>query len=547
MREHRVIGPPGTGKTTYLRRQFEQAVQSGKYGPADLYACSLTRAAAYELAARVSNVPDRNIGTLHSHAYRALKFPKIVETTHGLKAWNEWCGVGSWKIGTQHAANPENALPDELAGADTDGVKLMQEMGVLRQRMVPMDAWPLRVQRFGRKWEDFKSEMQMKDFTDLIEDALERIDALEGCRVLFVDEAQDMSKLEFALVRKWGRKCDEFIVVGDPDQNLYEWRGSDPEAFYATDAASERVLEQSYRVPHAVLDVAQRWVEQISNRKPVAYRPTPEHGRTERVGCTYKDPDGLIAHVQKRLDAPRAVVDGETAMVLASCGYMLLPLIARLRELGIPYHNPYRPNFHQWNPLNASRRLLAFLRPDPGTYGGDARTWTFGDLRQWSEVLQSKGTFVRGFKSAVELRCTEDRFRDSQINEPVPFTWLMEQLVDDECREAVFKLDYEWWEHRLRHNDRKAQQFALSVARRHGADRLLQRPRIIVGTIHSVKGGEADHVYVLPDLSSAGYWGSWRTHTKARNAVVRQFYVAMTRARQSLYLLEPSSSMAVDW
>jgi hypothetical protein len=38
-------------------------------------------------------------------------------------------------------------------------------------------------------------------------------------------------------------------------------------------------------------------------------------------------------------------------MVLASCGYMLQPLIAELREHGVLFYNPYRSGFHPWNPL----------------------------------------------------------------------------------------------------------------------------------------------------------------------------------------------------
>jgi DNA helicase II / ATP-dependent DNA helicase PcrA len=542
VREHRVIGPPGTGKTTYLKRQFVIAAE--KYGVENCFALSLTKAAASELASRVENVPERNIGTLHSHAYRLLKYPDIVETTKGLKEWNEYCGASSWRIGNQHAANPENA-PAEPPGADTDGVEFMQAMGVLRQRMVPRELWPSAVRRFAAKWDAFKVESARMDFTDLIEHGLSSVECIPGAVVMFADEAQDMSRLEFALVRKWGGKCEQFIIVGDPDQNLYEWRGSDPSAFYAEGATSERVLEQSYRVPSAVHEAAVRWIGAIPNRKDAAYRPTPEDGFLDRAGFNYKDPAPLLDDVLHRLDSPRGSVDGETAMVLASCGYMLNPLISELRKNGTPFHNPYRKNHGGWNPLGGSRRLLAFLRPHREVWGDEARMWTWGDLLAWGGVLQASGSFVRGAKGVIENRCVEDRFKDSQRDQPVPPQWLVDNLADDNAREAVFNGDLGWWESRLRHNDRKGQQFSLSVARRHGASKLRERPRLVVGTIHSVKGGEADHVYVFPDLSAAAYWGTWKTN--ARWPVVRQYYVAMTRSKYGLYLLDPAGQMAVEW
>lgn len=521
-------------------------MESGRYRPTDLFACSLTRAAATELASRVAGVPKDNVGTLHSHAYRALKHPSIVETTVGLREWNEYCGSVAYRIGAQHAANPENA-PAEPPGADTDGIKLLQDMGVLRQRMVPREGWPASVKAFAKRWDAFKIETGKLDFTDLIEGALEAIAVLPGCRVLFVDEAQDMSKLEFALARKWGGKCDELIIVGDPDQNLYEWRGSDPAAFYATEATTERVLERSYRVPQEVHSQARRWILQIPDRHDAPYYPTTEQGRCERGRYSFKDADTLISEVLDRLEAPRAVVDGETAMILVSCGFMLFEITRRLRELAIPFHNPYRRSFHPWNPLNSSGRITSFLRPDTRVWGDDARMWTWADLHSWGSVLQAGPVFTRGFKSVIEARNAEDRFRDSQAENEVPIGLLLENLVSDEVRDAVVRMDIDWWETNLLHNHRKTQQFSLAVARRHGASLLLRRPRICVGTIHSVKGGEADHVYVFPDLSSAGYFGSWRTTTRAKWSVVRQFYVAMTRARQSLTLCDAETEMAVEW
>jgi DNA helicase II / ATP-dependent DNA helicase PcrA len=538
MAEHRVIGPPGTGKTTYLKRQFETA--GDKYDVGELFACSLTKTAAHEIASRVDGVPDRNIGTLHAHAYRQLKHPQIVETAAGLKEWNEYCGTASYRISGKHASDPENATAEPTV-VDSDGAELMHSMGVLRQRMVRRELWPGNVSRFAARWEQFKLESQRLDFTDLIEVALDRVDEIPDCKVLFVDEAQDMSKLEFALARKWGASAESLVVVGDPDQNLYEWRGSDPGAFYATEAASNRVLDQSYRVPEAVHRQALKWIRTIPDRVDASYRPIDRAGVHERPKLTYNDPDPLIDHALEQ------TASGEEAMILTSCRYMLNPLTMRMRERGIPFKNEYRASDNGWNPLNGSRRLLSFLRPNKQVWGDEARWWTWGDLRAWVEPLQSKGVLTRGLKTVIESRCVADRFGDTQEFDAVDPTWLFEQFVDDKHRDAVFNMDIEWWFEHLRHNDRKSQHFSMAVARRHGADRLREQPRVSVGTIHSVKGGESDHVYVLPDLSAAGYWDAWRTTGPRKWAVVRQFYVAMTRAKQTLYLCDPSTQMSVQW
>jgi superfamily I DNA/RNA helicase len=63
------------------------------------------------------------------------------------------------------------------------------------------------------------------------------------------------------------------------------------------------------------------------------------------------------------------------------------------------------------------------------------------------------------------------------------------------------------------------------------------------GTIHSVKGGEADAVFLFPDLSRSGDL-AYRRYGADRDSVIRLFYVGMTRARKSLYLCQRETNMA---
>lgn len=540
--EHLVVGPPGTGKTTYLKDQIGKAAQ--KYEGKEIVVGSLTRTAASEVASRVEGIPRRNVGTLHAHAFALLDRPRIAESASALREWNEECPVSSWRIDLKHAASPEHDAPTEVGGSyDSAGYELYERMGILRQRMVKFEEWSPNVQEFARVWETWKGANNIYDFTDLIEQAIVRVGELPDCKVFMLDEAQDMSRLEFTLARQWGAAAENFVVVGDPDQNLYEWRGSDPDAFYSGDIASKRVLSHSYRVPSAVHAVAVDWVQQIEGRVDAAYEPRDgDPGLVERAGHQYRDPDSLIADAQRRLS------DGSagSVMVLVSCNYMLNPVCRRLRELGIPFCNPYRVKAGNWNPLVGARRLLAFLRPDAGVWGEESRLWTWQDVKAWAEVLQATGTFRKGFKAQLDRRTDKNRFGDLG-DDTVALTELLAAMATDEAREAVLNMDINWWEERLIATQHKSQKFALDVTRLHGGARLREQPRLIVGTVHSVKGGEADHVYLFPDLSPIAYNESWRRPGAPRNSVVRQFYVGITRARHSLTLCEASDPYAVDW
>lgn len=69
----------------------------------------------------------------------------------------------------------------------------------------------------------------------------------------------------------------------------------------------------------------------------------------------------------------------------------------------------------------------------------------------------------------------------------------------------------------------------------------MERPKVVVGTIHSVKGGEADTVIVFPDLA----WVEQRTIEESRSEeekMIRKFYVAITRTKDKLFICEPQDS-----
>jgi len=102
----------------------------------------------------------------------------------------------------------------------------------------------------------------------------------------------------------------------------------------------------------------------------------------------------------------------------------------------------------------------------------------------------------------------------------------------------------EWWGTRVASPFRKRIQFPASIFARRGSQALVETPQVIIGTIHSVKGGEADVVFLFPDLSRAGE-GQYRRGGPLRDSVIRQFYVGATRARETLYLCAPESGAAI--
>jgi len=534
--EFRVIGPPGTGKTTYLARQAKKAVW--KYGASNVILTTLTRAGALEIAGRDTPIPPENIGTLHSLAWRACERPEIAEGK--VKDWNE--SNKGWALSTGGGNMDEVDVPTYATTADD----LMAQSGVLRQKMIPREQWAPRVRRFFEKWQAWKDDLGLKDFTDLIEDCINLDIALPGDpRVLMGDEAQDWSKLEATLMRKWGANAEVFVLVGDPDQSIFGWRGADPMIFQIPEVPPEqrRVLQQSWRVPRSVLETVMSWIAQVDNREPIDFLPRDEAGSVVKSPSTFRSAQAVIDL------ALEESLDGRSVLILTTCAYMLEPVKALLRDKGIPFHNPYRPTRGDWNPLSqranavsACDRLISFIAMSPEIMGGKGRMWSAEEFQNWTKHIKAKDFFKHGAKAEIEAMFgTEGALKPSQI---IDFFLRRQDFV--EAMTASSDADLEWFIDKLTASKRKVFDYPAKVFASYGYEAIAERPLIAIGTIHSVKGGEADTVVLFPDLSFAGI-DQYMSGGEGRNEIIRQFYVGMTRARQNLILAAPASRLSVSW
>ena len=174
-----------------------------------------------------------------------------------------------------------------------------------------------------------------------------------------------------------------------------------------------------------------------------------------------------------------------------------------------------------------------------------SESWTQGEVAQWAEVLHSSGVLRRGAKKNLA------RY-DSREPAVLSAEGILVQSFEPDALESLmlawdggYKALLEWWRSRLPANMLRRAQFPINVAMKHGPHALAETPKVIVGTIHSVKGGQADVVYLFPDLSQAGD-AQYASGGALRDNVVRLFYVGITRARETLCICRRESTMAVS-
>lgn len=524
-----VIGPPGCGKTTWLRQEVEQAVGRGD----SVMVSSFTRAAAAELAGRQLKSHPARVGTLHSFCFRALDKPMIALDRRVLEDWN--------------SRNPHYVMTPADSGFTEPVYKHVQDVVKPKRGDIVMSRYewyratmatarmPPAVRHFGDLWTRWKHEHHLLDFTDLILECLRSVPVAPAHpSVIFIDEAQDLSPLEWALIRLWGREAGRLILVGDPDQTIYAWRG----ATYgnmsegAVPDDQRLILTQSYRVPREVHARAVHWINRTPNRERIEYRPRPEKGESANSKASWREPQDVIDA------AERYIQQEKTVMFISSCAYMLSPLLKELRSRGIPFHNAYRRDSNTaWNPLrigwpphSMADALRSYLQLSQWGF------WSVEELRTWSRPLDQEAVFLPDTRGVIDRLVEEDSPNLS------PET--LRRVLTSHAIEAGFKADTEWYHQHLGPSRLRDAAYPLAVVTNWGPEALLETPKVTVGTIHSVKGGQADVVFLFPDLSGAGM-KEWHGNAAARSHVFRLFYVGMTRARETLVVLSPGGRTAV--
>ena len=536
--EYRVIGPPGTGKTTWIQKEVSARVDDG-YMPSDFVLTSFTRAAAEVLRGAV-DIPSTNATTLHAIAYRAMGSPPIAETGKLKKLWNEENIPESWKLEETKNDDFESNMPMPTAES------MFDIYNMVRALQLP-DYHPdaEKCKGFAQRWEDFKLDTGSVDFADMIHHAVYSIDECPGNpSILIVDEAQDLVPLQWEVVRKWAAvpALDRFIVVGDPAQVLYGFAGASVEDFMI-DLPPENIrqLSKTYRMKSAVKDYAEGLLSQHSGPlgQGRSYESDPG-GQIVRSEANWKYPYPILTSLNKHL------AEGKRVMILTTSAYMLDPTIGMLRESGIPFWNPYRTRAGNWNPLGASSqrqgkdttrtldKVQYYLRNEQSRFRG----LTIDEFHHLCSLFQAKDVFSKRGARAAVLRGDLAVEADDQERYHLFTRYKEEPIFTNEAINAMMAGDLTWL---LQHCQKPFQRviaYTKEIAARRGVDSLYRAPQTIIGTIHSVKGGEADVAYVFPDFSQAA-WTEMNKSQEGMDAAVRVMYVAASRAKTEIVVCSP--------
>ena len=279
---YKVVGPPGTGKTRRLLNEVHKYVQKGT--PLDKIGYfAFTRKAAGEardrFLAKNEDLTKKDIKyfqTLHSLAFNTLGLKEENVMQEGnYKAIGETCGIQ-----IKYAAYETN----NFNGIFSSNSEYLSLINLARVKQISAEqqfdlnehlTWITRgkLTAIEKEINNYKHTHGLIDFTDMVQKFLDKGKS-PTFKVIFVDEAQDLSLIQWSMIKKIEEesKCDVWIA-GDDDQAIFGWAGADVTSFIKWQSRNI-ALTKSERVPSLVQDKALRIIQRIPfNRIPKDYLP----------------------------------------------------------------------------------------------------------------------------------------------------------------------------------------------------------------------------------------------------------------------------------
>jgi len=350
MHVHALYGPPGTGKTTEMLRRVKATREAGVQAERIAFV-SFTRAAASEALSRLGLRRSDNVSTIHAMAFRSMGM-RQAQVVDSMKLREFSTVMGIPIIGKSPEDDEERADGDfylDLLNYARNTFSHPDEVYDISDR----PGTRAEFNAFVRAYAEWKSTYGYYDFTDMLERAARG--AMRGdAEVVFVDEAQDLSPLQWRVIEKLCRRAEEVHIAGDDDQAIYTWAGADAHGmarFTAKHSGDSHVLSLSHRLPAAVHAKSQDLIRRVTLRVDKEFSPRPDLGLV-RVFGSINSVD--IAHGEDIL------LLGRTHSVLREVEQSLIEeRIPYTRESGRPgmYQNKYAAAIRAFRKLERGERI----------------------------------------------------------------------------------------------------------------------------------------------------------------------------------------------
>ena len=303
-----VAAVAGAGKTRALVHRVAYLVTQRKVDPKAILAVTFSKAGADEMNNRLEKMVPKSgarIGTFHSVALEILK-----NEVEGVIGW-EKCGDERYKFCVKDAAGYRelnwkscdiNMTCSYIGFCKANMARPYSDeaIAIARERYYyqygPRKADPEMLNRVYERAEEIRRDREMLTFDDMMIDAAELLQNNENIRRRWArrwdwvlqDEAQDQNKVQLVLGELLARDHRNYLLVGDPAQAIYSWRGAMPSMLLSFEerwGADVVQMSRNYRCGQAIIDTANRMLDSMDPSTRLDMHMVCEKGTEGKVLC----------------------------------------------------------------------------------------------------------------------------------------------------------------------------------------------------------------------------------------------------------------------
>ena len=414
-----LIACAGSGKTEVVARRVAHLLSSdgGGLAPRNIVAFTFTDKAAAELKERIvrrvretfgdlPGLAEMFVGTIHAFALELLKseVPKYLQ----FEVLNE---VQQSLFVDRHSQRSGLTTCTDLQGVPLqrykDTQRYLSALDILRE--ADLDQRGLgacTVLKGLGAYSALLDERSYLDYSAILEGAVDvltndlalRERLSERIRCAIVDEYQDVNPIQEAIVWSLHELGAKICVVGDDDQTIYQWRGSDVQNILSFDTRYPGVeqvsLEENFRSSDGVVETARAFIAQNRHRLPKEMKPTgaQPYEAGDIVALSFGSPDDEAQYIARTAKALRGIAIGEDdtqrgiswsdmAVLLRSVKASGEPITRAFNDAHIPYVVVGMTNLFGTHEAEAARQLFYFMASRQGVDETVVeRAWQDADL-----------------------------------------------------------------------------------------------------------------------------------------------------------------------
>jgi DNA helicase-2/ATP-dependent DNA helicase PcrA len=414
-----LIACAGSGKTEVVAQRVVHLLRSdgGGLAPRNIVAFTFTDKAAAELKERIvrrvrealgelPGLAEMFVGTIHAFALELLKseVPKYLR----FELLNE---VQQSLFVDRHSKQSALTACTDLQGTPLqrykDTQRYLTALDILREADRNEKALVGCSLLYGLEcYSALLDERSYLDYSAILEavvDVLTNDDALRGrlaerIRCVIVDEYQDVNPIQEAIVWSLHELGAKICVVGDDDQTIYQWRGSDVQNILAFETRYPSVgrvsLEENFRSSDGIVETARAFIAQNTNRLPKEMKPTgaQAYEAADIVALSFHSPDEEAEYIARTVrslrgiaipedDTERGISWSDMAVLLRSVKGNGKPITRAFDAASIPYVVVGMTNLFGTPEAEAARQLFYFIASRQGVVEASvAREWHRANL-----------------------------------------------------------------------------------------------------------------------------------------------------------------------